>query len=1018
MPQAIAYGLAAILTSGTITMGITVAAYAITAIGTLALSSYQKRKSERAARAQFEASQVDRMANVPATVMPRELVLGDLRKGGCVFFRTSVGQFKELFIMCVAIAAHEIDAVLQVYFNDQPVEINELGQVTTAPYGVAATLSADQVLTGTTTTLAHTPKDGKASVKIERTFPGGVGATEVTGFTVDGNNVTITEEMLEGRIYTAHYQYAGFNSFANVRIHLGSPDQEADALLMALLPGVWTSAHRARGVAYLVCQFIFNETAFPSGVPNVTARVRGAKMYDPRSGLHGFTENPALMMRHILTQPQFGKNPDRTGAEDARIMAAANVCDQLVNYSGSPDTVHLYRAATVIPFGTAPRDALDDLAQAMGGMWAYAAGEFYCRAGAWQAPVMALTEADLAVETRSNDGTVSQEPITISPHRARAEKFNTVVARIWDQQIGFIETALTPLRADTLVADDGGEITQEVKMPAVFYSFQALHLAGMMIRDARDPMTITLPLKLRAYPLDLFDTFTLTLSRYGLTNKEFMVMGRVLHPNGLIQITAKETAAAIFQRDASFPAQGYASNSGLPKPWDIHPPTILSISSGEAELIVQTDGTIVNSVRVTWSPVQDASIKNGGNVEVQFRVLPDGDWRSVTVPGDATEARLTGVDDLALILVRARTRNSLAVSDWGQQLLHTVIGKTEPPPNVENLTIAGAILSWSLPRRVPDLAGYVFRFHYGQNLDWNSAAPLHDGLITASPWEPEMRPGGVVTIMVKAQDTSGNQSVTAGSITMNIGDPPIANVIEEWDYKALGWPYDPSESYGWTFVGGDPLADPLDSFYGSDNQAFYGADTVPFYKEESYAEMAYITPLLPISSALAGSIMTVAAEVEGIDLRIEYRLAGPGAFYGPPDDSFYGLDADSFYGAAGDWMPWPGQIAVANDVYQFRVTLGAGATRGALRQFVVTVDAPDIEEQINDLSVAVGGTLIPYTKPFSVIKNIQITLQSGASTATTAEPTKTPNLTPKVTAYNSAHVSVGGASVDIVLKGY
>ena len=117
-------------------------------------------------------------------------------------------------------------------------------------------------------------------------------------------------------------------------------------------------------------------------------------------------------------------------------------------------------------------------------------------------------------------------------------------------------------------------------------------------------------------------------------------------------------------------------------------------------------------------------------------------------------------------------------------------------------------------------------------------------------------------------------------------------------------------------------------------------------------------------------------------------------------------------------MPWPGQIVAANDVYQFRVTLGAGATRGILKQLQVTIDAPDIEEQIDDLAVPFGGIVIPYTKPFTVIKNIQITLQANASNATTAESTKTPNLAPRVTAYNAAHTSVGGASVDLILKGY
>ncbi|MFV0678667.1 phage tail protein, partial [Variovorax sp. tm] len=613
-----------------------------------------------------------------------------------------------------------------------------------------------------------------------------------------------------------------------------------------------------------------------------------------------------------------------TAAEDARIIAAANACDTPIDYGAG--AVAMYRAASVIPFGSAARDAMDDLSQAMGGEWAYAGGEYFVRAGVYQLPVMFLDERDLAVVQRSNDGSVSQSGITISPHRARNDKFNTVAIRIWDQAANYVQTPITPFRADALVADDGAEIAQEVTMPAVFSGAQAYHIAGIMLRDSRDPLTVTLPFKMRAYQLELFDTIALTLARYGWVMKQFRVMARTFSPEGLVQLTLKETNYQIYAYGAGFVPAGYSQNSGLPKPWDIHPPAITAISSGEGELIVQTDGTVVNAVRVMWSQIYDQSISNGGTVEVQYRVLPDGQWISVTAPGDATEVKFSGVDDLALILIRARTRNSLAVSDWGAQQLHQVIGKTDPPPNVENLSIsADGLLSWSLPRRVPDLAGYVFRFHYGQNLDWNSAAPLHTGLVTDSPWQPDNRPGGVVTIMVKAQDTSGNQSFLVGSVVMNLGDPPIANVVESWNYDAMGWPYDAAESSGWAIVSGDPTANPLDSFYGSDDQAFYGGDTAPFYKAEAYAQMVYVTPPLSIGSALAGSIMTLVADVQGVDLRIEYRFAGPGAFYGPDSDSFYGPDADPRYGDAGPWQPWPGQLAVANDVYQFRVTIGAGA---------------------------------------------------------------------------------------------
>jgi hypothetical protein len=1013
MPTFIAPAVAWAIGATTVTTAVVVISNAIALLGTLALSSYQKRKAERVARAQFDAAQVDRLVNVPSTVAPRELVLGRTRKGGHVFFKSSVGQYKELFVMCIAIAAHEIDGIEQIYFNDQPVDINEDGKVTTAPYGRPASLDVTVKSASTTIVLDHDPIPGSI---LASEGPNIFQTGHSVGFSVNGRVVTIIDP-LPGWVFTVSYQYASFQSFVNIGWHLGSPDQLADAGLAAMFPSLWTSEHRARGVAYLICQFAYNDGALPSGIPTVTARVRGAKIYDLRQGLTQFSENPALMMRHVILHPQFGKRTSLTFDEEQRIVASANACDTQIAYDGN-NLVPMYRAATVIPFGTAARDALDDLAQAMGGEWAFAAGEFFTRAGVYQLPVMNLTDADLAVVQRSNDGAVSQNGITINPHRPRNETFNTVAVRIWDAAANYIETPITPFRADALVAADGAELSQEVSMPAVFFAYQAHHIAGIMLRDSRDPLTVTLPFKMRAYPLELFDGVTLTLARYGWANKEFRILSRVFSPDGLVQLTLKETTAAIFTYGAGFVPGGYAPNTNLPQPWDIHPPTLLLVSSGEGELVVQGDGTIVNGVRITWAPIADQSILSGGFVDADVRVLPDGQWIRYSAPGDSTELKFTGVADLALILIKLRTRNSLTASDWGTQVMHQVIGKTEPPPDIENLSIAGSVLSWSLPRRVPDLAGFVFRFHYGSNVDWGSAAPLHTGLVTASPWEPETRPGGVVTIMGKAQDTSGNQSKTAGIIVMNLGDPPIANVVETWDFDALGWPFAAGLQSGWTFVGGKPSATALDSLYGTDNQSFYGQDGEPFYDAGAYGQMVFVTNEISVNRALAGSVMTLEIDALGTDLTVEYRLAGPTPMYGADTAPFYGLDADPFYDPPGEWQPWPGQLIAANEIYQFRVTIGAGVEQGVLQEMLLTIDAPDLEEVLADVPIAAGGTVVPYTKAFTSIKAITAQLQANLSGAVTTETDKTIPLTPKIRAFNVAHVAVAGATADITVKGY
>ena len=118
-------------------------------LGSLALSARQRAKAKRQARDAYNAAQVDRLTNVVTTVAPRELVMGRVRKGGTVFFKGSTGTNKSTYVVCIAIAGHEIDGVEQIYFNDEPVTINGSGQVTSAPYAIGSTTSAIRISSST-----------------------------------------------------------------------------------------------------------------------------------------------------------------------------------------------------------------------------------------------------------------------------------------------------------------------------------------------------------------------------------------------------------------------------------------------------------------------------------------------------------------------------------------------------------------------------------------------------------------------------------------------------------------------------------------------------------------------------------------------------------------------------------------------------------------------------------------------------------------------------------------------------
>lgn len=767
----------------------------VTVASSMLVGAYQKRKAEKKAREQFNASQVDRMANVMTTVAPRDLVLGRVRKGGPVVFRGSAGAYKEILIQHIALAAHEIDGIERIYLNDQPVTLDADGWVQDEPYllsrKVSTTTSVAGCTAGQTLTLPFTPIAGTTyAYQGSGTVSDEIVAVSIT---VAGNVITFNETVSRGVVIG--YQYNEGTPYARIRWDLGGGTAVADARTMELFPSLWTSAHRGQGIAKLICEFRYNDTAFAAGLPQVSALIRGAKVYDPRDGLTKHTENPALLARHVYQHPQFGK-ATVTASEDARFIAAANACQVNQDYvvDGVVDTEPLYVAGMVVQYGTQAQAVLDDLVQAMAGMWAFAGGELYIRAGVWTSPVMTLTDADLATVQRDEDSE-NQDPITIAVHRERAEKFNVVNARIWDQAQGYKHVALTPLKASALITRDGQELAQEIEIPAVPFAPQALHICGVMMRDARDSLTMEAAWKMRAYPLELFDVVNVTLSRYGWTNKTFMVLSRVWDPSrGVVRTTMKETAAAIYTPDASFLPQGYADNTSLPKPWDIQPPIITSgdIYSGSSELVLQADGTVLTRVRVTWPPLGDDRITK---VEVQWASVSDMKWQAEVVDdASQNQVSLSGPADGDAIVIRARSKSSLATSDWSSQVTHIVVGKTEPPPAVDTFDVVEQPngvkqFFWTITNPPPDLFSFVCRYALGTvEQPWENMLDLFAKGTNARQHETsEPQSGNDYTFAICTVDRSGNRSTPVYK-TVTLDGTALGTILANFFAHELGWP--------------------------------------------------------------------------------------------------------------------------------------------------------------------------------------------------------------------------------------
>jgi hypothetical protein len=361
--------------------------------------------------------------------------------------------------------------------------------------------------------------------------------------------------------------------------------------------------------------------------------------------------------------------------------------------------------------------------------------------------------------------------------------------------------------------------------------------------------------------------------------------------------------------------------------------------------------------------------------------------------------------------VELRPYNALGQIGGKQRIVYTVQGLSAPPPDVVSFTVNGNVLSWT-PVDVVDLAGYKIRFQYGQNTWWPTAAQLHDGLITETPYTLVNRPAGLVTLLIKAVDTTGNESTNAASITLNLGDALVDNIVNSWP-QHTAWA---GTKTNCSVIGGQLVASATDLFYGADEEPFYGMDTSAFYALSQSQSMRYEWDVISNGPGR----LTLSHSIVASSYTIEYARDNAEAFYGISGDFFYGPDADPFYGQPQDWAVWPGYAdAVNGETFRFRITTAGGTGTEVMQTLQANLDVPDITVNTNDLAVSATGTRLAVPAGLLAIKNIQITVQAdgnGGVTARYADKTNT-TLGPMVYVLNAAGAQVPGL-IDAVIQAY
>jgi hypothetical protein len=687
-----------------------------------------------------------------AATPPAQIVYGETRVGGPVVFMTTTGGAREfdnqLLWLVIALAGHEVEAIGDVYFSDEVVEFQPESVVN--------------------------PGNGWRGEAIGETQgdPGG-GLGQANGY-------AHLIKRLGSSTQTVNPNFISGFGFWNLK-HYGIMD-ENDTF---------------KGVAHLSVVLNYAPTLFPAGPPNMSALVKGRKVYDPRAPAHdidnpatwAWSANAALCVADflrgcpmdtgggVIVRP-FGVQAKDDEIDWASVAAAANICDESVQ-KATGGTESRYTCNGMIDSDVSPEDGLKALLSSMAGYMAWSGGQWKLFAGAYRTPTVTLGDDDQC------------GPAKTQAKRARRDLFNGVKGKFRGPKTFYQVADFPAINSATYVDQDNGEeIWQDIELPFTDSPSTCQRIARLELLRNRQQIITDRRFKLSALATQVGDTILLNDPRKGWVSKPFEIhrwsLASAQDENGqpylCIDMTLHETSSGVYAwtADDEF-AFDDAPDTNLPRPWDVAVPG----APGIVEELYQTrEGAGVRTrVTLSWADSLESYFLD---YIAEYKLTSASTW---TVLPPVTSTFII-VNDLAAGVYdfRVQTRNRLGVpSLYSTSMWLTVYGLGAAPATLTNLGIQPlgnqAMLAWDQSADLDVREGGYIEFRHSpafSSVTWENSTgireavpgnasaatvPLKAGTYVIRPVDSSGIAGAITTVSSKQASINGFSALTGSPLT-------------------------------------------------------------------------------------------------------------------------------------------------------------------------------------------------------------------------------------------------------------
>ena len=520
---------------------------------------------------------------------------------------------------------------------------------------------------------------------------------EIDDYAIDEGRYGTIEELSstnpDRRIFRSVEQ-AGEN-YVYFECYRGKDNQPASDILSGA--SNWGSNHKLSGVAYLAVRLQWDQDVF-SGIPNITAVVKGKKVYDPRKDSTSsaydsslgvsthrlnqvstwqWSSNPALCLRDYLTNERYGK-----GLNDAviDIDSFAGAADDLDNftvtpYSGGPTGVKLFQCNAIVDTGKEIFENVGDMLLGCKGFLPYINGQYAL-----------YIDQSVSTSVVTLDTSTIIGGIAIKSER-KEDKFNRVVCKFPNPETKWEpDQAIWPdsgsTEETTFLSEDGDEIlVEEIDLNTVTSYYAARDFARIFCLRSRNALRVALTATSEALNLRIGDRVSITHPTPGWTAKPFQVEEVGLRYDGTVDLQLVEYDSTIYAYDPASEEQTY-SDTDLPDPFTVAAPSIPTLTAG---VTVAADGSAIPYINISFTGSADYFVS-----KYIISVVPDSfnPYQVEISTKDLTTNQLDGTDPITYLLqpvfvdgytIKLRAENAAGARSESRQAGVNVQGDTTRP---------------------------------------------------------------------------------------------------------------------------------------------------------------------------------------------------------------------------------------------------------------------------------------------------------------------------------------------------